>query len=112
MTDFYNFPKSAGNNRIIDSGAVIVGRDELFTIDIHGLSFSIMHVHDPKCAAITTETRSRQNIVIKINTWQGGDLTFKFKAGTIEGKDLFLAVNLDVHYNYHIITYTFSQQGP
>jgi len=112
MTDFFSFPKTAGNDPIIDSGTVIVSANELFTIDIHGLSFSITAAHDPKLSAITTDFRTRQHIVIKINTWQGGDLTFKFKVGTIEGGDLYLAVHLDVHYNYHIITYTFTQQRP
>jgi hypothetical protein len=83
--------------------------DDWFTIEIQGLIFSITSWSDPRKEAITTENQQRNHLLIRINTWQGGELTFKFKVGTINGRDLDLAVNLDVRYNYRIINYTFSQ---
>jgi hypothetical protein len=100
----------AGNHEIIETGTAIVAADEWLTITIDGLSFSITAIHDGKKASITTETKSHNQILININTWQGGDLTFKFKVGTLRNLDLYLAVNLDNHYNYNIITYTFTRQ--
>jgi hypothetical protein len=112
MADFPNYPKYAGTSAIVDSGSAIVERTQLLTVDIHGLSFSLMATHDHSIDRITTEQRSRQHVLIKINTWQGGDLTFKFKVGTFQGSDLHLAVHLEEHYNYNIFTYTFTQERP
>lgn len=110
MSEFTRF---AGTSLVIDSGTVILGPDDpSLTIDLQGLQFSITHIDDQKAEPITTEIRSRTHVVIKINTWQGGDPTFKFKVGMFQGRDLYLAVRLDVHYSYRIITYTFSQKRP
>jgi hypothetical protein len=101
------------NSPIIESGVAILGPDdEWLTVNIRGLKFSIGTANDSKMAPITTEHRSRDHVLIRINVWQGGDLTFKFKVGTFSGNPLNLAVNLDVHYNHRIITYTFSEKRP
>ncbi len=106
-----NFPTYVGNSIVVESGVVIVGLDEWLTVDIRGLKFSIATANDTKLAAITTQTLSRDQVKITINVWQGGDLTFKFKVGTIMDRDLDLAVNLDIRSsNHRIITYTFSQK--
>ncbi len=105
-----DYKKYVGNNDVVESGvAILASQEEWFTIEIHGLIFSITSWSESSKPAITTESQKRNHILIKINTWQGGDLTFKFKVGTLNGRDLNLAVNLDVHYNYRIVTYTFSQ---
>ena len=105
------FPVYVGNNIVVDSGVAVLGpEDDWLTIDIRGLKFSIATANDRSLAAITTTTLARDQVKITINVWQGGDLTFKFKVGTIMNRDLDLAVNLDVHSNYRIITYTFSQR--
>jgi hypothetical protein len=106
----YPIQTFAGDFEIAASGSAIVGAREWLTISIEGLTFSITSIHDGKQGSITTETKSRNQILIKINTWQGGDLTFKFKVGTLRSLDLYLAVHLDVHDNYHIVTYTFTRQ--
>jgi hypothetical protein len=108
-----NFPTYADNSPIIESGIAVLGPDDNWlTIDIRGLKFSIATANDSKKPAISTENRTPNHIVITINVWQGGDLTFKFQVGTYSGSPLFLAVHLDVHYNHRIITYTFSQKMP
>jgi hypothetical protein len=112
MADFPNFPKYAGNSPIVDSGSVIIERTKLLTIEIHGLSFYIKAIHDPKIERISTEPRGRNKLLVNINTWQGGDPTFKFKVGTLLGTDLHLAVHLAEHSNYYIWTYTFTQERP
>lgn len=105
-----DFPTYVGDSIVVESGVAILGLDEWLTVDIRGLKISIVTANDPALAAIGTQTLSRDQIKITINVWQGGDLTFKFKVGTIMNRDLNLAVNLDVHSNHRIITYTFSQR--
>ena len=106
-----NFPTYVGSSIVVESGVAVLGPDdEGLTVDIRGLKFSIRTANDPKLEAITVKTVVRDQVTILINTWQGGDLTFKFKVGSISGRDLNLAVNLDPHYNHRIITYTFSQR--
>jgi hypothetical protein len=106
-----NFPTYLGNSIVVESGVAVLGPDdESLTVDIRGLKFEIATANDVKLAAITTNTLARDRVKITINVWQGGDLTFKFKVGTISGRELNLAVNLDVHHNHRIITYTFSQR--
>jgi len=105
-------PRYAGNNPIVETGTAILSDDEWLTIDIEGLHFSITSISDPKVDSITTESKSRNQVLIKINTWQGGDLTFKFRVGMLRSRDLYLSVHLDVHYNHRIITYTFTQERP
>jgi hypothetical protein len=108
-----NFPTYVGNNIVVESGSAVLGPDDKhLSVDIRGLKFSIAAANDRSLAAITTKTIARDHVMITINVWQGGDLTFKFKVGTISGRDLDLAVHLDVHTNHRIITYTFSQRGP
>jgi hypothetical protein len=105
------FPTYVGKSIVVESGVAILGPDDdSLTVDIRGLKFSIGTANDRSLAAITTKTLSRDQVRITINVWQGGDLTFKFKVGSISGHELSLAVNLDVHENYRIITYTFSQR--
>jgi hypothetical protein len=106
-----NFPTYLGNSIVVESGVAVLGPDDdSLTVDIRGLKFEIATANDTKLAAITTDTLARDHVKITINVWQGGDLTFKFKVGSISGRELNLAVNLEVHYNHRIITYTFSQR--
>ena len=106
-----NFPTYVGKSIVVESGVVVLGPDDdSLTVDIRGLKFEIATANDRSLAAITTATIARDHVKITINVWQGGDLTFKFKVGTISGRELNLAVNLDVHENHRIITYTFSQR--
>jgi hypothetical protein len=106
------FPTYVGNNKVIESGVAVLGEDDdWLTVRIRGLNFSIGTVNEPKLPPISNEHPSRDSLRIRINTWQGGDLTFKFKVGTYLNADLYLAVNLAIHYNHRIITYTFSRRG-
>lgn len=106
-----NFPTYVGDSIVLESGVAILGPDDgQLTVDIRGLKFSIATANDAKLAAITTQTLARDQVRITINVWQGGDLTFKFKVGTIMNRELNLAVNLDARNNHRIITYTFSQR--
>jgi hypothetical protein len=107
-----DFPKYAGTSPIVDSGTVIVDRTQLLHIDIHGLTFFIKAIHNPNIERISTEPRGRDKLLINLNTWQGGNLTFKFKVGSLLGSDLHLAVHVAEHDNYYIWTYTFTQDGP
>jgi hypothetical protein len=106
-----NFPTYVGDSIVVESGVAVLGPDdEGLTVDIRGLKFVIRTASDSKLEAITIKTVARDQVTIIINTWQGSDLTFKFKVGTIMNRDLNLAVNLAPHYNHRIITYTFSQR--
>ena len=82
------YPKSVGNNNVIESRVAILSYlGDWFTIEIQGLIFSITSWSDSRKEAISTENMQRNHLLIRINTWQGGDLTFKFKVGTINGRD-------------------------
>src|ERR1700737_4740822 len=106
-----DFPTYVGNSIVVESGVAVLGPDDdALTVDIRGLKFTIDTANDRSLAAITTKTLARDRVRITINVWQGGDLTFKFKVGSISDRELNLAVNLDVHHNHRIITYTFSQR--
>ncbi len=108
MSDFITY---VGKSIVVESRVVVLGPDDdSVTVDIRGLKFEIGTANDRSLAAISTKTLARDHVKITINVWQGGDLTFKFRVGTISGHDLNLAVNLDVHENNRIITYTFSQR--
>ena len=101
--------KLVGKSSVIDSGSVVLGPDDdSLTIVIQNLTFTIMVVNDPRAERLNPERRSPNQMLIKINTYQGGDLTFKFKVGTLHGRELYLAINLDIHANHRIIAYTFS----
>lgn len=106
-----NFPTYVGSSIVVESGVAVLGPDDnSLTVDIRGLKFEIATANDRTLAAITTDTITRDHVRITINVWQGGDLTFKFKVGYLMNRDLNLAINLDVHPNHRIITYTFSQR--
>ena len=108
MSDFL---KSIGSGFVVDSGTAIVTDDgERLTIDIANLKFSVASWYEPLAATITTEMLEYNHILIKINIWWGDDLTFKFKVGTLYGRDLYFAVNLNSRPSRAIITYTFSSR--
>ena len=106
-----NFPTYVGNSIVVESSVAVLGPDDdSLTVDIRGLKFEIATANDRSLAAITTKTLTRDHVLITINVWQGGDLTFKFRVGTLSGGELNLAVHLDVHNNHRVLTYTFSQR--
>ncbi|WP_369720870.1 hypothetical protein AB8Z38_27770 [Bradyrhizobium sp. LLZ17] len=107
-----NFTKYVGGSIVVDSGVAVLGPDDNYlSIDIRGLKFSIGSANDRSLGAITIKSIARDHVMITINVWQGGDLTFKFQVGTISDRVMDLAVHLDVHTNHRVITYTFSQRG-
>jgi hypothetical protein len=101
--------RSVGNSTVVDSGAVVLGDDDdSFTIAVQGLNFTVRIVNEPRADRLRPERISNDKMLIKINTWSGGDLTFKFKVGTLNNRELYLAIHADIYNNNRVITYTFS----
>jgi len=105
--------KYVGGNTVVDSGSVVLGPDDgRFTVIIDNLTFIISAIQEPRTERLSVVRESHDKLIIKINTTQGGDLTFKFKVGNLMGRDLSLAIHLEAHDSYSIFTYTFSMSRP
>jgi hypothetical protein len=101
---------SAGNNTVVDSGSAILGPDEEpLSIKIDNLIFRIYIISNPAAPPINPDRVSDTEMIIKYNTWQVPDPTFRFRVGHVPGGDLYLAVRITSHHNYRLITYTFTK---
>jgi hypothetical protein len=103
-----------GKEPVVESGVVVLGpSDDSFTVLVDGRSHvTISFISRGNAPPIKAEVASDSRINIKINTWYSGDLNFKFKVGSVSGRDMFLAVHVDVYNSSRVVMYTFSKAAP
>jgi hypothetical protein len=103
----------AGDHLVVDSGTVLLSPDEeTLTIRIENLNFFVSIIAVRTADPVTVERAARDRMNIKINTWQGGDLTFHFKVGSVEYMNLYLTIKVEVINAFRLIQYTFTKVRP
>jgi hypothetical protein len=101
-----------GNNVVVEAGSVLLGPDDdSFQIQFSGLKFSIRFLHSWTVPPVSTERIDETGMRITLNTFQTNEPTFKTNVGSLWGKELFLAIRVEVHQNFRTLTYTFSMKG-
>ena len=103
----------AGDHAVVDSGTVLLSPDkETLTIRVENLNFFISVIAGRTASPVTVDRVARDQMRIKVNTWQGGDLTFHFKVGSLDYENLYLTIKVEVINSYRLIFYTFTRMRP
>jgi hypothetical protein len=102
--------KLVGNDQVVETGSALLWPDDpSFTIQITDLTFTIVIVSDHETPQLDPQRVSRNQMTVKVNTWQQSGPSFKFKVGTLWNKELYLALYAQpVEAGRYVLHYTFS----